>query len=276
MIDTLDEVLRQLLIREIPVRNGEVNITFDQPSREWSGRLNRPTLNLFLHDIRENNQLRRNEWEFMARGDGKISKRRPHFRVDLHYMITAWAAEPDDEHRLLARTLVTLLRWPNLPVESLPESLQDQPVPMPMRLARHDELRNAADVWSALDNEIRPALSLVTTLAINPYQVITEPLVRTRELVVGHAEDSLRMLLDETMEPDRLFLISGSVRGDARRENLRLRLVERGVNVPVSEEGDFAVGHLQAGEYTLEVWAKQERLAKRKITVPSPSYDIVT
>lgn len=276
MIDDLDEFLRQLLIREIPIRSNEVDIAFDQPSREWSGRLNRPTLNLFLHDLRENNQLRRNEWEFIEKREGKLTKRRPHFRLDLHYMITAWAAETDDEHRLLTRTLMALLRWPKLPIEDLPESLQDQPVPVPLRPAHHDQLRNPADIWSALDNEIRPAVSCAITLALNPFKVVTEPLVRTRELVVGHARDTLKMLLDEQIEPDRLFLISGLVRGDAPREDLRMRLVERGVNVPVNPEGEFAIGHLLAGEYTLELWAQQKRLAQRKIAVPSEEYDIST
>ena len=43
MFHDLDEVLRQLLIEEIPIKNGEVDIEFDQPSREWSARLSRPT-----------------------------------------------------------------------------------------------------------------------------------------------------------------------------------------------------------------------------------------
>ena len=58
MIDDLDQVLRQLLIRELPIKNREVDVDFDQPTREWSGRLSRPTLNLFLYDLRENNKLR--------------------------------------------------------------------------------------------------------------------------------------------------------------------------------------------------------------------------
>jgi hypothetical protein len=57
MIDELDEVLRQLLVREIPIKNGEVDIKFEQPKREWSSRLSRPTLNLFLYDVRENSKL---------------------------------------------------------------------------------------------------------------------------------------------------------------------------------------------------------------------------
>jgi len=58
MIDELDEVLRKFLIREIPIKNTDVDIKFDMPKREWSARLNRPTLNLFLYDIRENTKLR--------------------------------------------------------------------------------------------------------------------------------------------------------------------------------------------------------------------------
>ena len=58
MFDELDEALRRLLIREIPIKNNEVDISFDQPKSEWSARLNRPTVNLFLHDVRENTKLR--------------------------------------------------------------------------------------------------------------------------------------------------------------------------------------------------------------------------
>lgn len=35
MIKELDEVLRQFLIKELPIKNGEVEISFDQPKREW-------------------------------------------------------------------------------------------------------------------------------------------------------------------------------------------------------------------------------------------------
>jgi len=45
MFHEIDGALRQLLIREIPIRNGEVDVVFDQPTREWASRLSRPTLN---------------------------------------------------------------------------------------------------------------------------------------------------------------------------------------------------------------------------------------
>ena len=36
MIADLDETIRQLLITEMPIENGEIDVTFDQPKREWS------------------------------------------------------------------------------------------------------------------------------------------------------------------------------------------------------------------------------------------------
>src|SRR5512137_1156548 len=108
MIDDLDEVLRQLLIRELPIKNGEVDVQFDQPKREWSAKVSRPTINLFLHDVRENAKLRQTQpmWDLTQNPDGTVTQRRKPVRVDLHYIITAWATEPEDEHRLLGRTLM--------------------------------------------------------------------------------------------------------------------------------------------------------------------------
>jgi hypothetical protein len=184
MISELDEVLRKFLMRELPIKNSEVDIKFDQPRREWSSRLSHPTLNLFLYDLRENGKLRQPQpvWEVVHSDDDSVTRRRRPVRVDLHYMITAWAQDPGDEHRMLTRTLMAFFRHPNLPEELLPEILQDQPAPIPIMVAQEDEFRNPADVWSALDNEIRPAIICTVTLAINPYEPITTPMVQEREI----------------------------------------------------------------------------------------------
>lgn len=110
IIDFIDEALRQLLTRELPIKNGEVDIAFNQPKREWSACASRPTLNLFLFDIRENNKLRQSTPAFdIERGDnGMVVQRRKPIRLDLYYMITAWAADAEDEHRLLARAVMAL------------------------------------------------------------------------------------------------------------------------------------------------------------------------
>lgn len=275
MIHILDDVLRELLIRELPVTNGDVDITFDQPTHEWSGKLSRPTLNLFLHHVHENKTLREHRWQ-VGRENGKYTRQRNPIRVDLQYMITAWAADAEDEHRLLARTLLALFRHPTLPEEMLPDALQGQPVDIPVEVAQQETLPNPAEIWSAMDNEMRPAVACVVTLALDPYQPFTGPLVRTRDLRVGQADElPARRQLTEGLETvDRFWMVGGTIRGDESLFGARLRLLERGLDVPIRDDGRYIVGNLEAGAYTLELTAEGRDALQREITVPSESYDI--
>jgi hypothetical protein len=276
MIEDLDEVLRQLLIRDLPIKNNEVEVKFDQPKREWSSRLSRPALNLFLYDIRENQKLRQTQpmWQIDRNKDGTVTKRRKPVRVDLHYMITAWAAESEDEHRLLSRATLALLRYPNLPEDLLPESLQHQPSPIGIMVAQYDELRNPTDVWNVLDNEMRPAIVCVITMSLDPYVPTVAPLVRTRELRVGPAPLPWLRQLEEGIEPDVYWSIGGTLHTKQALEDIELTLAEKGWGIHLQPEGRFAIGHLLAGEYTLEVSVKGRKPLRYKITVPSADYDL--
>ena len=172
MLEDLDETIRQLLIAEMPVKNGEIEISFDQPKREWSARLSKPTLNLFLYDVRENNTLRQHQWERLPGNgsNGSARLKRTPFRVDCTYMLTTWASIPEDEHRLMTRCLLALFRFPILPEDRLVGDLRNPPFDIQAFLARHDRLTNPAEVWSALDNEMRPSVSYIVTLALDPWK----------------------------------------------------------------------------------------------------------
>lgn len=274
MIAQLDDVIRQLLINEIPIRNGEIDIAFDQPKREWSARLNRPTINIFLHDVRENTKLRNVQWEQQANNHRSISRQRTPLRIDLHYLITAWANEPEDEHRLLTATLMALFRQSTLPDELLPERLQDQPVPIPLKVAQYDEVHTPADLWSALDNELRPSLVCRITLALNPFEPIVAPVVRTRELRIGQSGRPWRERLTADMEPDLFWTIGGIINTQEPLDDIRLTLVERGLAVTIQPEGRFTIGNLETGTYTLEIAVGDQAPRQHPISVPSPDYEI--
>lgn len=279
MIEDLDETLRRLLTREIPIKNGEIDIQFDQPKREWSARLSRPTLNLFLHDVRENIKLRHTSqgWELERRADGTGVQRRRPMRVDLQYLITAWATEPEDEHRLLARTLMALFRVSEIPSDLLPESLQDQPVPIALKVAQADTNQNLTDIWSAMDNELRPAITCTVTMALNPYQPITGPLVITRELRFGQAQSpaSLQQLIAPAGAAT-YWTIGGAIHSQQPMDTLKMRLVlvERGLEVEIKPEGRFAIGNLEEGSYTLELIANGSPARRYPIKVPAPDYTL--
>lgn len=276
MINDLDEVLRELLKRELPIKNGEVEIAFEQPKREWSARLNRPTLNLFLYDLHENKKLRQTQpmWTNEPNGNGTVTQRRRPVRIDLRYMITAWATESEDEHRLLTAVLLALFRHPNLPEDLLPESLQAQPTPISLTVAQEENLGNPSDFWSAMDNELRPAVPCVLTMALDPYRPIAVPLVRTRELRIGQARKLPVQQLAEVGEPDRFWTIGGTVQSKQPPEKVQLVLLEQGLTVPLQPEGRFAIGNLRAGAYTLEVSVEGRKPRQYEITVPAADYDL--
>src|SRR5512143_880134 len=190
MIADLDETIRQLLMKELPVKNGEVDIKFDQPKREWSARLTKPTVNLFLYDLRENNVLRQHQWDQVREGGGTATLKRSPMRVDCFYMLTTWAADPEDEHLLLTRCLMALFRYPILPEDRLVGALQNPRFEIQARLAAHDRLTNPAEMWASLDNEIRPSISYIVTLALDPWsEVAGETIVRTLTFQYGQAAD---------------------------------------------------------------------------------------
>jgi Pvc16 N-terminal domain/Carboxypeptidase regulatory-like domain len=275
MIDDLDEALRQLLIKEIPISNGEVDIEFKQPTREWSARISRPTINAFLFDVRENVKLRQAEpaWE-VTRGNGGGMRRVNPVRLDCHYLITCWATEPDDEHRLLARTLMALFRNLVMPNEVLPASLQTQPKPIAIQVGQYDTLENPNDFWSVMDNQQRPGIVCIATMALDPYQPLVSPLVRTVETRYVQAADASRGEADEAAGDKTFLQITGVVRSEKPLDNLRITVVGRALDVRVRPEGQFMIRNIQPGDYTLEIEAQGQPPQRHKITVPAPNYDV--
>jgi hypothetical protein len=279
MLADLDETLRKLLIAEIPIKNGEVEISFDQPKREWSSRLSKPAINLFLYDVRENNVLRQHQWERLPdNGDGRAHLKRSPFRVDCFYMLTTWAAEPDDEHRLLTRAMLALFRFPILPEDRLVGSLQHPSFELQARLAAHDRLTNPAEVWSSLDNELRPSVSYIITLALDPWKAISGPLVKTLTLRTGEAlELPNKWKLRPDAEPGELVFIGGTVR-DSKRANVPLAGVQVAVKgtrlIDITDaEGRFTLGGLKHGEYTLVALPPEGKPREKKIIVPAHGDD---
>jgi len=278
MIELLDKAFEELLTRDIPILNGEIDIKFDQPNRAWSARLSRPTVNIYLHDLRENQKLRQTRpmWETIKDESGIITQRQKPVRLDLHYIITVWASEAEDEHRLLLRTLMTLFRYPNLPREVLPQPLNNQQKPIPLQVAQYDELRNPTEVWQVLDNEMRPAIACITTIDLDPYQPMEVPFVRTRELIIGQSENpgQRRELLGNGAQP--LWTIGGNILSDEPIElqDIQLKLIETGAPVNLHADGRFTIGKLRAGTYTLEISRAKGKPDHYQITVPAPDYEI--
>jgi len=178
VIHDLDATLKELLVQKVPLDINAVDVTFDMPNRDWSGRIARPTINLFLYDVRENHELRSNQ-SSLVRNGAVGSERRAPVRMDLTYLISAWTTEVSDEHQLLGRVLTTLLRFPSLPDEVLKGSLVNQPLPVRAWIAQPERTPNPWDFWGNMENRMKAALNFVLTASFEPYQAQEVQLVTT-------------------------------------------------------------------------------------------------
>ena len=195
MIRDLDDTIRALLQQgaELGSELALADIGFDLPDADWRGGLDALTVNCYLYDIRENRDLRTNELLLQRSEDGKRAVRRQApARIDCAYCITAWspatAESVLEEHRLLSQVLMVLLQNPTIPAGVLQGSLVDQIPPYPTVIASPDGVKNQPQFWRALDQQLKPSLNYVVTLAMILDKAPTE-LPRIVEEVVIEADN---------------------------------------------------------------------------------------
>jgi len=277
MITDLDQTIKKLLIEELPVKNGEIDVKFDQPTREWSAKLAKPTINFFLYDVRENNVLRQHQWQ-PVNGNGRLAdptaRKRTPFRVDCTYMLTTWATDPGDEHRLLTRCLLALFRYPVLPEDRLVGSLQNPTFELQARLAAHDKLTNPAEVWSALDNELRPSISYTITLALDPWSVVTGPAVHSLTMRLGQSDDPRRGAMDGATAVTANIIGGALSKGKEPLGDVAVALQDTGFMARTDGNGRYRFHGVPAGDYTLLIWTGKGQPQEKPITVPAGDYNV--
>ena len=169
MIQEVDAALEALIRRDV-LNGSRVEVVFDAPTKDWAARRNAPTVNLYLYDIREDLSRREvSPQPFRENGSPFVKEHRlPPRRFRLQYLITAWTQRPEDEHRLLAGCLATLVRNESMPEDLVTGSLKDLPYPVILHVALPlPPERSIADVWTALGGELKPSLDLTVIAALD-------------------------------------------------------------------------------------------------------------
>lgn len=265
MFDTLDESIKNLLIKEIPIKKNEIDIVFDQPNNEWSARVGKPTLNVYLYEICENRMLRGSEQLSKVQlPDGNVEIRRNPVRIDLNYLVTAWSKNEQDQHHLLGLVLMALLRNPYLPKDVYTKELEQQPLPIQLIAAQEDENRNWGEFWHTLDNKYHPGLTLKVTLTIDPYRPTVLPVVRMSDLRIQQTNSSQKNIA----ESRRYWTVGGEIiSGKYDTSALTITWEEKNEILEVSE-GRFAIRKIAAGTHHLSVRFDDRILKRLKFTVP--------
>lgn len=170
MIHEVDAAL-QALIEEQATGTKDVEVVFEAPTKDWAGRRNAPTIDVYLYDIREDMRRRSRGLINEYAEERVISRRLPPRHFKLSYLITAWTQRPEDEHRLLSSLLECFLRFDAVPNTYLTGSLAALGLPVALSIGLPPpEDRSFADVWTALGGELKPSLDLVVSAPMDTGQ----------------------------------------------------------------------------------------------------------
>ncbi|NER39461.1 MAG: DUF4255 domain-containing protein [Oscillatoria sp. SIO1A7] len=176
MLQDLDKTLEKLLKLELPAlfapgSGTEVRISFTTPDEESLAQ--KPVINLFLYEVRENMELRNPGYSMERLGNGSALKKLPPVRVDCSYLITVWPADSSDaetEHRLLGEVMKVLLRYPKIPAEVLQGSLQGQQPPLRANTLRTSQLQSFGEFWQAMGGKPKATLNYTVTISVEVWE----------------------------------------------------------------------------------------------------------
>src|SRR4051812_10624625 len=206
MLADLDETLRGLLKEELEVHGFEgVDIAFDAPSRDWSGQLSKPTVNVFLYDLREAESLRASEWTPGKSQNGRRVESRPPMVMECSYAVTAWTQAVEDEHRLLSQVLAILFAYPVIPEHHLNGRLVNGSQPWPVKGRIGQGKGEKSDFWSAVGGQYKVSLDYVVRLSVESgARKERGPEGRTQTVRPSLSDSRSRTVLEMHRSPRRL------------------------------------------------------------------------
>ncbi len=276
MINELSETLRALLddpaLAAAFPELAAAQVVFDRPAEQLNP--SQTTIDLFLYDVREDMELRSNE-PVIERVNGRAVIKRPPLRVACSYLLTAWAVGggelPLQEQKILSQALMVLARYPTIPPPFLKGSLAGQEPPLPMMASRADGLKNPSEFWTAVGNKLRPSVTVVVTISLDPFAPETAPLVITSDVRVGERTAPGETKLKAQTAQD-LFRVSGLVTGTGGEPvaGVEVTLKGTGLRATTDAEGVYSIGPLAAGSYTVRAKAGQT-VKEVNIVVPAAS-----
>jgi hypothetical protein len=268
-IADLDEGLRGLVRTDLR-RHGfdGVEISFDAPSREWSGKLTGPAVNLFLYDIREARDRATSSPEKRG-GPGEAFMVSPPLRLALTYAVTAWTKAVEDEHRLLSQVLAILFSNARLPRDLLDARASSVRGPLEASVGRPRE--DKSDFWSAVGGQYKASIDYVVQLAIESGARFERgPEVRTRTI-------SMRTSGGGATGIEELHGIGGTVRdthGDAI-PHAWIGMPEIGAWAASDLTGRFRLARVAPGTHRMVARTIAGDEVEATVTVPGAGVDVV-
>jgi hypothetical protein len=270
MLADLDETLRSLLKEDLEAHGFEgVDIAFDAPSRDWSGQLSKPTVNVFLYDLREAESLRTSEWGRMTR-NGRTFETRPPMVMEASYAVTAWTQAVEDEHRLLSQVLAIFFAYPEIPQDKLNGRLANGSQAWPIKARIGQGKGEKSDFWSAVGGQYKVSLDYVVRLSVESGAMRERgPEVRTQTIRTQMTDAPKRAVLEMHRTGGKVTDKKGQPLAD-----VWITLPDLGSWTSSRSDGEFRFDRLPPGRHRVVARTADGREADSHIEVPGAGVDL--
>jgi Pvc16 N-terminal domain/Carboxypeptidase regulatory-like domain len=270
MLADLDETLRNLLKEELDAHGFEgVDIAFDAPSRDWSGQLSKPTVNVYLYDLREAESLRTSEWGRLTR-NGRTFETRPPMVMEASYAVTAWTQAVEDEHRLLSQVLAIFFAYPEIPQNKLNGRLANGSQAWPIKARIGQGKGEKSDFWSAVGGQYKVSLDYVVRLSVESGAMRERgPEVRTQTIRTQMTDAPARTVLEMHRSGGKVVDKKGQPLAD-----VWITLPELGSWTSSRSDGQFRFDRLPPGRHRIIARTADGREADSHIEVPGAGVDL--
>src|SRR3954449_4970193 len=271
MLADLDETLRSLLKEDLEAHGFEgVDIAFDAPSRDWSGQLSKPTVNVFLYDLREAETLRTSEWGRLTR-NGRTFETRPPMVMEASYAVTAWTQAVEDEHRLLSQVLAIFFAYPEIPQDKLNGRLANGSQAWPIKARIGQGKGEKSDFWSAVGGQYKVSLDYVVRLSVESGAMRERgPEVRTQTIRTQMTDAPRRTVLEMHRSVGRVKDAQGEPLAD-----VWVTLPDVGSWTSRTADRRFRFDRLPPGRHRLLARTRDGSEADGSIDVPGAGVDLV-
>jgi hypothetical protein len=269
-IADLDEALRTLVKRELDKHGFEgVEIAFDAPSKEWSGKLTGPTVDLFLYDMREAlDRAAATPSERRSNGTSIVSD--PPLQLELTYAVTAWTKAVEDEHRLLSQVLAILYSYSSVPSDVIAQNAATTLARAETSVGRPREEK--ADFWTSVGGQYKASIDYVVQIVIESGATFVRgPEVRTTTIRTLQLDGPRAATLEE------LHRMGGTVtdQDGTPLQGAWIALPDSGRWTAADQDGRFTFARVAPGKHQVVARTTDGREAKGTVTVPGGRCDLV-
>ena len=270
MLADLDETVRGLLKEQLGMHGFEgIEIAFEAPTREWSGQLSAPAVNMFLYDMRESEEDRPSGWTRQRVGDEWVEAPPP-LVMEVSYAITCWAQAVEDEHRLLSQVLAVLYAFPILPEEALNGRLRNGSQSLAIKAKVGQSKGDKADFWTAVGGQYKASLDYVVRLSVEAGTRRKVPQVRTQTIRTSIIDAPPSAVVEMSRAGGTVLGPDGEPVSD-----VWVALSDAGRVASTDAAGRFRFDRISPGRHAIRVRSRDGKEAEAHLDVPGEPLDIV-